>query len=650
MVNMRCLVIGISDAPPLDFLPGAVNGARAFAQWAQDHGIQTEILIDEENPVNFQDVRDAFGRLFADRAAIDRLFIYFAGHGLTRDAGEDLWLLSQWLPDQRAIAVTPLRRRLERYAIKQVSIIGDACRSLPNSPDSADLAADPVLGRGPFEPDTPTIDILNASKTFRAAYMVPGQKPEEDRCIFSGVLEEALSGAKAEAFDEGRITSSSLAKFLKQEVPNRAATYQVQLRPDITAGFLPPDDVYLAERPEAAPALKPWPEPNAAALAAMSAGNARAEREGKRGWSTRTSPEADPDVVFSAEFRSDSLRGAGHIDGRRSSISPDQIFPRPPFDGEQATPVSAEEIAREMQQRAQEYTKGYQEEFRPTHFETGAGFSTVGSTAKHVTLGHFAFASGSPPDSANPGRVFNWWAVSDRDQAGGSGSLTRPAPLLIELDNGRWCGAAALPGFIGTFTVENGGASSLIYRRTYSPADSGLESEAAVAELRAGLLATEAAYDAAGRFRDEKENDPVKGVLAAYLYDAQGDIESVRRTAYYVAVAGLPIPFDTAILGRLPITHTNGQLVAQIPQTAERAPRSSEEEARYWTHNATPAFQAPVAGLFPWLRQGWALLDDEEAWGLHGLAELGAHLLPFQFTTLDAEGGVRLRDIINARL
>jgi hypothetical protein len=462
-------------------------------------------------------------------------------------------------------------------------------------------------------------------------------------------LEEALSGARAEAFDGGCITSSSLAKFLKREVPNRAGTYQVQLRPDITAGFLPPDDVYLAARPTAPPALKAWPQPNANVLAAMSAGSVAPKRGTKRGWSSKAPSEAAPSVVFRSGSRSDTLRGDRRLDRPPSDFSFDRILPRPPFDGDQTPFVSAENVARQMEQRAENYTKKYEEEFRPTHFETGAGFSTEGSSARSITLGHLAFASAARPHSAKPGRAFSWWAVSDRDPAGGS-VLTRSVPLLVELDNDRWCGAAALPGFIGTLTVDNGGASSLIYRRTYSPFDSGYRSEAAVAELRAGLLATDAAYDAAARFRDEKESDPVKGVLAAYLYDAQGDVESVRRTAYYVAVAGLPIPFDITILGRLPVTQTNGHRVAEIPPTRERAPRSAEEEARYWTHNATQEIQAPVAGVFPWLRQGWALLEDEDAWVLPGLTELRAYLLPFQFMTLNAEGGRRLRDVIDERL
>lgn len=645
---MRALVVGISDAPPLEFLQGAVNGARAFAKWTQDQKIPTELLTDEEKPVGFQDVRDAFGRLFADRAVrIDRLFVYFAGHGLTRDASEDLWLLSEWWSDQRAVAVGALRRKLEQYGIRQLCVISDACRSLPNSGDSADLTPDPVLGRGPFDTGPPKTDLLIASRKFRAAYMVPGQQPDDDRCIFSGVLEEALSGAKDGAFDEGRITSSSLVTFLEQEVPVRAATYRVELNPFLTAGFLRPDDAYLAAKPEVPPVLKAWPTPSETITAAMSAGNAAPARGGQRGWSTRAG--ARPPVIITPELN-EVMKGIRRFDGTRSGTVFNERVPDSSF--ESAEVSSEDEVtwntaleAEHMEQRARGYAQGYGEEFRPTHFETGAGFATEGAIARSMTLGPSAFASAAPPASAAQARQFSWWSASDH----GGGHLSRPVPLVIELDQGRRCGAAALPGFIATFTIDGGGVTSLIYRHTYSPPDSGLKSETAVAELRAGLLAGDAAYDAAARFRDEKEDNPVKGVLAAYLYDAQGDVESVRRTAWYVAMAGLPIPLDMAILGRLPVMLSNGQLLARIPQTLARKPRSAEEARRSWTHDATSELEGrPVAGLFPWLRQGWALLDGDEPWLPPGLIELRRHLLPFQFTTLDAAGGKRLHDIINA--
>jgi hypothetical protein len=160
MESMRCLAIGVSDAPPLEFLQGAANGAKALGRWACDQGIPTEVLTDDEDPIGFAEIRAAFERLFVGRPRISRLLIYFAGHGLSRGAGEDLWLLSEWSDQQRAIAVSGLRRRLERFGVDQITIVADACRSLPNSTETADLAADPVLGKGPFEPKIPLIDCV----------------------------------------------------------------------------------------------------------------------------------------------------------------------------------------------------------------------------------------------------------------------------------------------------------------------------------------------------------------------------------------------------------------------------------------------------------------------------------------------------------
>ena len=96
MESMRCLALGVSDAPPLEFLQGAANGAKAFGAWAKSVGIPAEVITDEEQPIGFDTVKSAFERLFAGRPKISRLLIYFAGHGLARDPAEDLWLLSQW--------------------------------------------------------------------------------------------------------------------------------------------------------------------------------------------------------------------------------------------------------------------------------------------------------------------------------------------------------------------------------------------------------------------------------------------------------------------------------------------------------------------------------------------------------------------------
>jgi hypothetical protein len=155
MQNMRCLALGVSDAPPLEYLQGAENGAKAFGAWAKNLGIPTEILTDEEQPVGFDTVKTAFDRLFAGKPKISRLLIYFAGHGLARDAAEDLWLLSQWSTTERAVSVRGLVYKVARYGVEQLTVVSDACRSPAASDQSAELFGDPVLDKGPFDSHVP---------------------------------------------------------------------------------------------------------------------------------------------------------------------------------------------------------------------------------------------------------------------------------------------------------------------------------------------------------------------------------------------------------------------------------------------------------------------------------------------------------------
>jgi hypothetical protein len=59
---------------------------------------------------------------------------------------------------------------------------------------------------------------------------------------------------------------------------------------------------------------------------------------------------------------------------------------------------------------------------------------------------------------------------------------------------------------------------------------------------------------------------------------------------------------------------------------------------------ATPAAEALLAGGFPLMRQGWALLNPEGRRELYpaGLSDIARHLRPATFTTLDPQGGRKL--------
>jgi len=54
----------------------------------------------------------------------------------------------------------------------------------------------------------------------------------------------------------------------------------------------------------------------------------------------------------------------------------------------------------------------------------------------------------------------------------------------------------------------------------------------------------------------------------------------------------------------------------------------------------------PVAGGFPWLRQGWGLLEATTLPFQPQLAAFRTDLTPAPFTTLRQQGGLRLASLI----
>ena len=623
---MRCVAIGVSDAPPLDYLPGAVNGAKAFGDWASSLGIPTKVLIDDEKPIGIEAIREAFELLFKNKPKISRFLVYFSGHGLALPAAGDLWLLSEWSITLRAVSVSRLRDRLSRYGVSQLTLVSDACRSPAATLDSASVADDPVLNRGPFDRKEPDIDWLRASSPFQAAYMVKGARDEEDRCIFSGLLTEALVGAHDAAFDPpggAQISNFSLKKFLMSEVPSLAGRYKVTLEPHIDTGFVPPDNIYVGGRPTTAPVLKPWP--SGTEIGAMNAASSGVG--GRRGWSTfGVGPH---ETIDESGVTPGGTRGAT----RRKRKSLKDIVAR----DKEAFALAAVERNKKMSSILTQYGS---EHGRPTRFETRAGVFASGAEIADISLGRWAIAElAESPDA----RRFRSLRSSD---------LRTPAPLLIAFDNGNWGGAAGIPDRIATFTIQGKEVVSVIYRLNGGLPGESYDTEYAVAQLRAGTLSVEAGYGLAARLRLMKAQDPVRAVLAAYIYHALGDIENICRVAYYLNLDAVSIPFDVALLARLRARRReDGSIEVEVPQTSKRTPRSSEEELYSWTRAATPATLALVAGAFPWLRQGWSLLEDQDRSDLifEGLSTLSKELLPSPFTTLSAKGGTALKRMIEEK-
>ncbi|KYF90739.1 hypothetical protein BE20_16760 [Sorangium cellulosum] len=262
---MVAFAIGVGDAERLPFLAGAHNGARGFHAWAVASGYESRLVIDDEEPVTFPRLKSELEAVLApDSGPIHRMLLYFAGHGLIREAEEGLWLLSDWHKELRAVAVEVLRRRLYMHGIRQIGIFADACRSLPPDVDALDLTADAVLGRGPRKPEgTPALDKFIAAQDGTATFAVPGASPDDDRCLFSGVLLEALWGTRPSAFSQilpGKITSSSLGKYLTTEVPALSNRYGKKVVPTAVPAFPEGDNYYFGVGPKLSPPeFPPWP-------------------------------------------------------------------------------------------------------------------------------------------------------------------------------------------------------------------------------------------------------------------------------------------------------------------------------------------------------------------------------------------------------
>lgn len=624
-----CLAVGIGDAPPLDYLRGAVNGAHAIAAWAQAQGYVTGLLTDEQDPVELADLKTELQGLLA--GGVERLLLYFAGHGLSKGVGDDLWLLSRWDKSRRGVSVTALRNRLNRFGVRRLVIVSDACRTLIDA-NTSDVEGDPVLERGPFADEPPQMDLWFAASPSRAAWMIPGRTPAESRCIFSSLLKEALDGVHAEAFDAEDptrgISNFSLADFLEAKVPPLASRYGATLKPAITTAIRPPQNIYRPDGPHqlAAAALIPWPEPSAVNVAGMGRSDdaARVASSPGESWTTRQQ------IALESTIR--GTRGPG-----------ESSAPVPSLAAVIADDEAAIADTTKTQQQLAEATRAtFQAEKRPDHFETGAGFTVSGADAVRGLLGASA--------KANHLGDTGWWRIEPGDPAvrdpwwtGGS-RLRHPRPLLVELVDGRWVGAAALPNYVLSFTLDDAGAQAVIYRPMGMPDLP--DTEAAMAQLRAGGLGREQAPELVEQLHAAKHTDPMLGVLAAYLHEAMGDLANVHRTAFYFAERGEPIPFDIALLGRLAGQwDADGLVRVMIPPVAEA------EGARNipgYMKNATPQVEGVLAGAFPWLRQGWALLDPDGRTDLYpaGLAEIAAHLLPAPFTTLDIQGGVRLASLL----
>jgi hypothetical protein len=594
MANKVCIAIAVSRPEGLDEVPGAILSAKRVIEWAEAQGFDTELVTDKAEPVTCARLREVFVRKLG-QGGQQRLIVSFAGHGLIRGGAEEYWLLSNWQHEAtEAVNYLKLRDRLGTYLPKQLAVISDACRSLPN-PQAKWVEGNGVVPVKDYVEKPVQVVHLAGTRAAQPSFATP-IGAEEAYCFFTQVLVNALWGDPSDAVEVhptlGRVvTNDRLLRTVVEELPKLAGRYNRTQTPDLQGGWWSPENVWSVL--------------------------------GKFG------PVGFPAFV----------------------VPP---APGPP----QPLGPSCDEVAKE---RASAFHKALQGEQQATHFKTRTGIVIVGDSTTQVVLGPNFEAT---RDDGGP----EWFRVTP----GG----VQAATVLVQLSDRSWVAAAVYRDFIGTFSIrrnedEGGhpayqGADSYVLRPS-----GGLPS---IAELAISQAATGGAlsdpsfikkislesryspvepndassdpYDLAAVLRDYKHTDPVLGAMAAYAYARAGAVEEIRRLTYFYAQHDQPAPFDAVLLARVPIKRDGLGYLAQIPAVAGREPRSDIEKSRGFTYRATPAGSVWVAGSFPWLRQGWALLEDDFRPEFRKLARFATQLRPSVFTTFTPDAGEEIAKLV----
>lgn len=573
-MNRCAVVIGVNKTGDLPVLQAAVSGAKEFADWATNQGIEVTLLTDDNGSgVSLSDVKKAI-RAFVQKRTFSQLIVFFSGHGILRAPDYELWLLSG-APDDADDAVNvPGSIWLARNAgIPHVVVISDACRSRPNTSRLSQIQGGVIFPNESPRTPRPAVDVFYATLPGDPALEAPTPDAVKNyRGIFTECLLKGLKGEVPDVIvdighkhlNETRcvIPSWELKPYLEEKVPEVASSISIKLQqdPDIRVESHPPN--FLAE----------------------------------------VVPPSTPSVP-----RTQSLLGPQSVSFRHvvRSLKSDRFFQGQITYGD--LPPDTSDVAQHS-----DFANAMDRLLGATgreSFETRTGFTVVGTAPMR------AAATDTQCDLFEEYGAYQIRVHERQDKAW-------PQSLLVQFSNGQGIPLAVLPGFIGTIVVEE----ERVVNVTYLPSrNTGKFNEyqhvASEIEKRRAYVAVAArngsfrfdqgfeALDAARFLRVMKGVDPTLGLYASYAYAQAGEFEGVDSVYEYMSYELEPILFDVALL-------------------ANKLPKPS----------LFSKDQHPIAPFCPMLTQGWALLKPYERQLPTAVRKAGRDLVPGLWTTFGTKG------------
>jgi hypothetical protein len=617
------IVIGVNKPKKLAPLQGAVSDALAFGVWIAKQGFdEVKTFTDDKKAVAYQDIFAEVDRI-VNAATYSQLVIYFAGHGF-QNGGSEVWLLSG-APNNpgEAISVEASVMAARESGLTSVVFISDACRSIPSGMPDCNVFGISIFPNDALNRRTrpevdrlfatlPSLVAVEAAKAddkarrggvFTRELMESYKNPPRDlieRVAENGGFVEVITNRKLrdhvrELVEEAAFIEMPKAGQLPEFILESVLAYVGRVERPLE-NFAPP-----GRRAELGPEIRPEIRPEIAP-------DIRPEVRPEIGPEIR--PEIGPGI------RPDIRRGGAP---RRAQRTPSvAALAREAIDtaARRQGADAAAAVVRGSVPGAEisDAIVRFSRDVPVDHFETKTGFSVTGARVIGANSQHF------------PAEILGTDLVRLQPEEDGAPS----ASVLIQFEGGNGTVLPGLRGYIGHIFVDDNMVTNVNYVpstnnvdrwRDYQYVQADVEALRAAVAAAAGLgvfrVEPREAQSFADKIRELKVFDPTLGLYAAYAYASAGIDQEVGSVLEYMRTDLSAELFDVAMLARRGVH----------------------------PHEVGPNDPVPLAILpfCPMLRQGWSLLDVQQAQLPAVVRQAQNWLLPALWSTFAPEGVELLR-------
>ncbi|CAM3170038.1 hypothetical protein DRF59_11185 [Chryseobacterium flavum] len=512
-MTKHAILIGINQIPGMPYLASPSSYAIKMKEWAEEQGYITALFADEPEgvPIAGECNRWAILKTVRDltAAGTDQLLIYFAGHGVERAPGEDIWLLPGYVEDpSESISIFACQPLAYRSGIAHVVFISDACRSPTSDRNVHHITPGvifPILNRE-YRTD---IDVFYS--THPGANSIDVRDDEDNyRSVYSDNLLKCLKGDVEEVIRPVRRLEPTFPAVLSYDLNDYLKTKVAEEIEEVT---------------------------------------------GKKQFPTGTVSSSDP--LFLSRFDGQGL--AENI-GEAGIALPVELQP---------VGVDTKSVSEKLDFYVRAKGGGATREFRriSREFKRDYEFFTSDALFRHGDTG--LFISGLPAPTVYGRREEDaHWFREGRNftvpQLLGIDAVDRRENAIYFIGNHgrkRFYPVVVLPGFFTQVVF----AKNEVLTVNYFPTGHNSKAEASynateVAERKANIIMAaqkgifQGQYEldhGGGYYRRYKHLEPTLGLFAAYAYFQNGDFYGVRSLYDYLLGSGQSILADIKVLQRL---------------------------------------------------------------------------------------------------